>query len=172
MKRIIVISMLAFLFTLVLVPISNGQMAKEGSGKGKSFYVLNFTMLPMGEEVVQVNYEGYGISQGEMEDNIFNNASIHVVGGLLEIKGTYENDSGLIGFSRPDGDQIFATYKCSGQIGKTGKGTYTIVGGTGKLVGIQGQGEFNRFMLRPPAKGVGASYSTTEGSWKIVEPSK
>ena len=172
MKRIIVISILAFICTLVLIPISNGQMAKEGSGKGKSFYILNFTMLPMEKEVVQVNYEGYGISQGETEDNIFNNASIHVVGGTLATKGSYENDSGLISFTRPDGDQIFATYKCAGQLGKTGKGTYTIVGGTGKLVGIQGQGEFSRFMLRPPAKGVGASYSTTEGSWKIVEPTK
>lgn len=170
MKRIILISILAFMFTLVLVRISNGQMAKEGSGTGKTFYSIHYTMLPMGEEVVQVNYECFGVSQGETEDNIFHNASVHVVGGTLAIKGAYENDSGLMCFTRPDGDQIFATYKSAGQIGKASKGTYTIVGGTGKLVGIRGKGEFTRFMLRPAGKGVGAGYSIAKGSWKIGEP--
>jgi hypothetical protein len=75
-------------------------------------------------------------------------------------------------FTRPDGDQIFATYKCAGQVGKTGKGTYTIVGGTGKLLGIKGEGDFTRFMLRPTPKGVGAAYSIVKGNWKTVEPKK
>jgi hypothetical protein len=172
MKRIIVSSILAFVLTLVFVPISNAEMAKEGSLSGKAFYSVHYTMLPMGEELVQINYQAYGVSQSETEEGIFNNASIHVVGGLLSIKGAYENDSGLMCFTRPDGDQIFQTYKCAGQVGKTAKGTFTIVGGTGKFVGIQGGGEFTRFMLRPATKEVGASYSISKGSWKIVEPEK
>jgi hypothetical protein len=129
----------------------------KGSGSGKTFFSVHYTMLPMGEEVVQANYEANGVSQTEKEDNIFHNASVYVVGGLLAMKGTYENDSGVMCFTRPDGDQIFCTYKCAGQVAKSGKGTYTIVGGTGKLVGIQGEGDFTRFMLSPTPKGVGAA---------------
>jgi hypothetical protein len=34
-----------------------------------------------------------------------------------------------------------------------GKGTSILVGGTGKLVGIQGSAEFTRMSLRPVAEG-------------------
>jgi hypothetical protein len=172
MKKALLVLMVSFFPLASLTQVFGAEMAKEGSGTGKTFFSIHYTMLPMGEEIVQVNYEGYGVSETETEDNIFHNASVHVVGGTLSIKGAFENESGLMCFTRPDGDQIFATYKAAGQIGKTAKGTYTIVGGTGKLVGIQGGGEFTRFMLRPAAKGVGASYSISKGSWKIVEPKK
>ena len=144
----------------------------EGSGSGKMFFSAHYTMLPMGEEVVQANYECYGVSQGEKEENIFHNASVHIVGGLLATKGAFENESGLMSFTLPDGDQIFASYKGAGKVGKTAKGPYTIVGGTGKLVGVQGEGEFTRFMLHPTATGVGVGYCTIKGTWKTVEPKK
>jgi hypothetical protein len=172
MKRIIVISLLAFAFTLVLTPISNAQMAKEGGGQNKLFYSLHFNMLPMGEDIVQVNYEGYGVSHNEIGESTFNNASIHFLGSFLATKGAYENDSGLMCFTRPDGDQIFATYKSAGQVGKEAKGTYTLVGGTGKFVGVQGKGEYVNVTLRPITKEVGAGLTVSEGSWKIVEPTK
>jgi hypothetical protein len=172
MKRIIVISILAFMFTLFFIPISNAEMAKEGAGQNKLFYSLQLTMLPMGDEIVQVNYEGYGVSHNETGESTFNNASIHFMGSFLAIKGVYENDSGLMCFTRPDGDQIFTTYKAAGQVGKEAKGTYTIVGGTGKFAGIQGQGEFVNVTLRPIAKGVGAGLTVSEGRWKIGEPKK
>jgi hypothetical protein len=144
----------------------------KGSGSGKMFFSVHYTMLPMGEEVVQGNYECYGVSQGETEDNILHNASVYIVGGTLAIKGAFDNESGLMCFTRPDGDQIFARYKGAGQLGKNAKGTYTIVGGTGKLVGVQGEGEFTRFMLRPTAKGVGAGYCIVKGNWETGEPKK
>ena len=85
-------------------------------------------------------------------------------------KGRYEDESGFICYTRPDGDQIFMIYKCAGTAGKTGKGTFTFVGGTGKFVGMQGDGEFTRLNLSPPAKGVSATFNTSKGNWKIVEP--
>ena len=172
MRRIILVSALAVTVLVAFVPISNAEMAKEGLLSGKTTYSVHYTMLPMGEERAQVNYEGYGVSESQTGEGLLHNASVHVVGGLQAIKGAYENDSGLVCYTRPDGDQIFTTYKCAGQVGKTGKGTFTIVGGTGKFVGVQGEGEFTRIMLRPAAKGVGASYAISKGSWKIVEPKK
>jgi hypothetical protein len=52
-------------------------------------------------------------------------------------------------------------------MGKPGKGTGTIVGGTGKLVGITGTIEFTRYSLRPPAKGIMSSFFISKLSWKL-----
>jgi hypothetical protein len=84
-------------------------------------------------------------------------------------KGVYENDTGLISYTRPDGDQIFLTYKCSGTVGKSANGTATIVGGTWNFVGITGTSEFSRHSLRPPAEGVSGSFSISKVSWKLPE---
>jgi hypothetical protein len=123
----------------------------------------------MGEERVQMNYVAYGVSVSDTGKGIFHNASGHVVEGLLAVKGIYENDSGFVSFTRPDGDKVFYTYKASGALGKSAKGTFTFVGGTGKFVGIQGSGEFTRHSLRPPAKGVFASFSVSKFNWKLPE---
>jgi hypothetical protein len=172
MRKTILTSVLVLVLLITFVPFSNAQMAKEGSTSGRSTWITNFTLLPMGQERVQISYEGYGVSLSDTREGILHNASAYVVGSAHSFKGRYEDDSGFVRYTRPDGDQIFMTYKCAGEAGKTGKGTYTFVGGTGKFVGLQGSGEFTRFMLRPPKKGVGASLNISKGSWKIVEPKK
>jgi hypothetical protein len=172
MKRMLLASILALAVSVAFVPFSSSEMAKEGTTSGTTYWITNFTMLPMGQEILQINYEGWGVAVSDTGEGLLHNASAHVVGGLLSVKGVYENDSGLCSLTRPDGDQIFLTYKTSGESGKSGKGTFTYVGGTGKFVGIQGSGEFTRHMLRPPTKGYGASLSVTKSQWKIVEPKK
>ena len=167
MKRIIVASVLALAVLIAFAPFSSAEMAKEGSGSGIHYVITKTTVLPMGKGVIQINYEGWGITRSETGKGIVHNASAHVVGGLLVVKGEYKNDAGMVSLTRPDGDQIFFTYKASGVAGKSGKGTFTYVGGTGKCVGIQGGGEFTRHNLRPPAKGFGASLNISKHNWKI-----
>ena len=172
MKKIILTSILTFVLLVAFGPMAYAEMAKEGSTSGKTYWITKFTIFPMGKELAQINYEGWGVAVSDTGEGLLHNASSHVVGGLLVVKGLYENDSGLVSLTRPDGDKIFLKYKTSGVAGKSGKGTLTYVGGTGKFVGIQGSGEFTRHMLRPPAKGFGASFSVTKSNWKIVEPKK
>jgi hypothetical protein len=173
MKRIILVSILAVAVLVAFVPISNAEMAKEGSTSGKITWIVHLKFLPMGEERAQVNYKGYGVSLSDTGEGLLHMASAYVLGGLQSIKGKYENDSGLIVYTRPDGDKIFVTYECSGVSGKVGKGTITYVGGTGKFVGIQGSGKFTRYMLQPIKKGkIGASLAVSKSQWKIVEPKK
>jgi hypothetical protein len=172
MRRIILVSALALALLVAFIPISNAEMAKEGSTSGKTYWIIKYNILPMGKGLAQINYEGWGVSVSDTGEGILHNASAHVVGGLLSVKGVYKNDSGLVSLTRPDGDQVFLAYKTSGMAGKTGEGTFNFVGGTGNFVGIQGSGEFTRHMLRPPAKGFGASFSVTKSQWKIVEPKK
>jgi hypothetical protein len=171
MKKTIILSIVIALF-VTLAPVVSAEMPKEGSTAGKTCWITKYNMLPMGNERVQINYEGWGVSVSDTGEGLLHNASGHVVGGLLSVKGVYENDSGLACFTLPDGDQIFLTYKTSGAAGKTGKGAFIYVGGTGKFVGLQGRGEFTRHMLRPPAEGFGASISVSKSQWKIVEVKK
>jgi hypothetical protein len=163
-------SMVLILTLLILAttgPVVAEEMAKEGSASSKAYWIANMKMLSMGKEIVQINYEGYGVVVGDTEKSLVHNASAHVVGGMLVINGVYENESGFITYIRPDGDKIFVSFKNSGQMGKSAKGTGSIVGGTGKFVGITGTIEHNRHMLLPPAKGVSASFTVGKGSWKL-----
>jgi hypothetical protein len=164
---------MALILTLLLLaaagPVVAEEMAREGSNSAKVYWTGTFTALPMGKELAQINYEGHSVRVSDNGKGLLHNATGHVVGGYLVVKGVYKNDTGLICYTRPDGDQVFFTYKCSGASGKSAKGTATIVGGTGKLVGITGTGEFTRYSLRPPAKGVFASFAVLTGSWKLPE---
>lgn len=164
---------MALILTLLLLvvagPVVAEEMAREGSGSSRIYWTGTFDVLPMGKERVQMNYEGYSVYVSDTEKGLLHHATGHVVGGLLAVKGVYENDSGLISYTRPDGDQIFLTYKCSGTMGKSAKGTIILVGGTGKFIGITGTGEFTRHSLRAPAKGVFASFAVSKSSWKLPE---
>lgn len=164
---------MALILTLLILATSGlvlaEEMAREGSISFRSSWITSVTALPMGKELLQLNYEGYGVTASDDEKGLLHNASAHVVGGLLIQKGIYENDSGLVCYTRPDGDQIFLTYKTSGTMGKGAKGSGTFVGGTGKFEGITGTLEFARYQLRPPSKEAGASFSLGKGTWKLPE---
>ncbi len=170
MRKTIMALMLTTVLLVCAVSVA-AEMAKEGTSSGKGFYSGALQMLPMGKERVQINYEVYGILVDDSGKGLFHNASQHVLGAMHVVKGAIE-DSGFIVSTLPSGDKVFMTYRCSGKMGKptTVKGTFTYVGGTGKVSGIQGGGEFTRYSLQPPAKGRSASISVSKSHWKIVEP--
>ena len=145
------------------------EMAREGSVSSRASWTSSYTVLPMGKKLLQINYDGYGVAVSDTVKGLLHNASARVVGGMLIQNGVYDNDSGLICYTRPDGDQIFVAYKTSGKVGKGAKGIGTFVGGTGKFEGITGTLEFTRYQLRSPAKGAGASFSLAKGTWKLPE---
>ena len=169
MLRKSMVSILTLLILATAAPVVAEEMAREGSSTVRAYWTVTMTALPMGKELVQINYEGYGVVVGDTEKSLLHNASAHAVGGMLISKGVYENESGLATYTRPDGEKIFVTFKGSGQMGKSAKGIGTIVGGTGKFEGITGTMEYNRYQLRPPAKGAGASVMIGKGTWKLPE---
>jgi hypothetical protein len=73
---------------------------------------------------------------------VLHNASFRCIGAFHGVKGEHNHGSASCVMIRRDGDQIFLTMKSGGKLGGGSKGTLTIVGGTGKLVGIQGSAEF------------------------------
>ena len=160
--------LILILFLLVAVGKNFGEeMAKEGSDTSKNFVTGTAKALPMGEQHLQLTYEGSGIYMSDTEGGFLNNASVYVLGALHAVKGTFEEDSGSMVLTVPGGDKAFVTYKGSGNLGKDAKGTYTYVGGTGKFTGITGGGEFTRSHLQPASKGVWAAITLFKGNWKL-----
>jgi hypothetical protein len=168
MKKILIFS-LVMMFCFVSGLANAKEIAKEGTESGTMSYSGPVKLLTMGKELVQMNYEGLGVYLGE---GPMNNASFRFIGALQIVKGVYDNDFGLVVFTTPEGHKAFATYEAAGRIGAGGKGTFKYVGGTGKLSGLQGGGEFTRISLRPSAEGTIQGYNKVKGHWKLPQTKK
>jgi len=166
MKKI-TLFLLSGLIVLVAFSFAYAQIPKEGT----SSYIIGFSgtykAVAMGQERVQMTYEVFGVIVSDASDCILQNASLRCVGSFHAIKGVYEDDSGFCFCTRPDGDQLFTSYKASGRLGAVGKGTVTYVGGTGKFIGIQGSGEFSRINVRPAAEGTLQGYNRVKDHYKL-----
>jgi hypothetical protein len=167
MKRVILVSALALALLVTFIPLSNAEMAKEGSGAGTTYYVVSWKPVLMhGQERVQIDYQAIGIHEADDESSILYHTTTNCVGAVNGVKGVYK-EMGLCTATRPDGDQIYLSYETTGEVGKGAKGTYKFVGGTGKCEGITGTGEFTRMNLRPPTKKHHASIAKHKYNWKI-----
>jgi hypothetical protein len=154
-------------FLFAFGPEAKAQVPKEGTISYTESLCATFKALPMGEERLQMTYEIFGVMIGETPEDLFHNASIRCLGGFHAVKGEYNNSSGFCVATRLDGDQIFVTYKMAGKVGRAYKGTYTIVGGTGKLVGIQGSIEYTGGAVRRAAEGTFQVYDRGKGHYKM-----
>jgi hypothetical protein len=160
------IFLLALLLLISAGTVFGAEMAKEGSDTVKTGFIATFQVLAQGKEYLQWNYVANGVVQTENEASPLYMSSTHCVGSLKAIKGEYK-EIGLCTYNRPDGSQIYGSYEGIGKLGQGAKGSFTFVGGTEKLVGITGGGEWTRTSLKDPAKGVAASISKFTFNWKI-----
>ncbi len=156
---------------LVIILVAFGteakaQIAKEGVLSETWTYSGSFKALPMGQERVQITYDSMGVSIGDTSEDLLHNASFRCVGTIHAVKGEYNNNGSCVA-TRPDGDQVFLTYKSVGNLGVSSKGASTIVGGTGKLTGIQGNFEYTEFFLRPAAEGTYQTCLKGKGQYKL-----
>ncbi len=166
MKKIVLVTMFAFILAVAFCLSANAEMAKEGSAEGKAYYTVMVNVLPMEKGRVQLNYTAHTIHSFADKDSPFYNTTGKCLGFLHIVKGEYK-ESGSCVFIRRDGDKIFATHKAKGKLGGAAKGTITITGGTGKCAGIQGGGEFTRYSLPRLEEAVHMSYSEIKFNWKM-----
>ncbi len=161
------LALLSILVVSGFFGLAHAQIPKEGTQSYLIGYSTTYKIVAMGQERFQMAYEVLGVIVSDATDCILQNASLRCVGSFHAIKGVYEDDSGFCVCTRPDGDQIFTSYKSSGKLGALGKGTVTYVGGTGKFVGIQGGGEFTRMTVRPSAEGTSQGYNRVKDQYKL-----
>jgi hypothetical protein len=167
MRRIIVASLLTFALFGTFGLVANAEMEKEGEGICKTAMSWTMKTIPMGKERLHANFEVTGVVVEAPADSPLFNATFYALGSVHAIKGAYE-ESGFIRWTRPDGDQIFATYNVAGKMGGERKITQTFVGGTGKCAGITGGGEAIGIRgLRPATKEIRMAVSVGKFHWKI-----
>jgi hypothetical protein len=167
MKKALMTLTLTFFLLATAGFVFGAEMAKEGSGTGTYYYTGSAQVHAQGKENIVINYEARGVSGTDInETSPFFMTSVLCVGSVKGMKGILK-ESGLCTMTRPDGDKIYMSYEGDGKMGAPMKGPYTLVGGTGKCMGITGSGEFTRTSLKGPAEGISASFSISKGSWKI-----
>ena len=114
-----------------------------------------------------MTYEVMGVVVGDGGEGPLHNASVRCLGGFHVVNGAFEDESGSCVYTRPDGDQVFQVSKATGRMGVAARGTFTLVGGTGKMAGITGGGEFTRTGVRSAAEGTSQSYARSKGAYKL-----
>jgi len=167
MKKAVLALILGIALLVAFGMEAKAQIPKEGTISDTWAFTGTFKALAMGQERLQMTYEVMGVIIGDTSEDLFHNASFRCLGALHAVKGEFNDDSGLCVCTLLDGDQIFSTYKATGKVGVRAKVTQTIVGGTGKLAGIQGNGEFTRFGLRRAAEGTFQGYEKGNGQYKL-----
>jgi hypothetical protein len=173
MKTISLVSILILVFFIAFAATVEAQIPKQGSTSYTAIYAGTWKAVGMGQDRYQMTYEHTGAMISDTGEGIFHNATFHCIGSHSSVNGNYDDDSGLCTITCLDGDKAFFTYKASGNDFKGGKQTNTLVGGTGKLAGLQGGAEATRIVLRasgPPASQYQGPYqglSKSKGQYKL-----
>jgi hypothetical protein len=167
MHKAFVVLAVGLISGLAVAADAPAPIPKEGSIGSLSTYSGTVKALPLGKDRAQISYEVMGVVISDTGEGILHNSSVRCLGGMHVVNGAFEDESGSCVYTRPDGDQIFQTSKATGKIGVAAKGTYTLVGGTGKMTGITGGGEYTRTNVRPAAEGTSQSYARSKGTYKL-----
>ena len=165
MKRSLTVGSLAILLAYTS-PVS-AQMAKEGVISSNTVFTGSSVVLAIGNERIQINYEGTGLSLNSSGEGFGHFSTWWCVGSLQAVKGQWDNESGLCQATFADGDKTYSTYQAKGAFGNPVKGTWQYVGGTGKYEGITGGGEFTRISGRPAKEGTFQSNNINTGTYKL-----
>ncbi len=165
MRIAIVVAAMALLSTGVLAADKAVSIPKEGTISGRNVTSGSLQIVPLGKEQARGTYDTTGVQIGE--GSFLYNASIHCVGGMTIIHGGWDDESGECIYTLPDGDQVSFAYKAAGRAGGESRGTWRFIEGTGKLAGIEGNGEFSRYGVRSAAQGTSQSVSRFAGTYKL-----
>jgi len=150
-----------------LAAAADPPLPKEGTSSYLNALSGTVKAMPIGKDRVQLAYDVMGVSLSDTGEGLLHNASVRCLGGMLVVNGAFEDEAGSCVYTRPDGDQAFTTYRASGKPGVAAKGTYSYVGGTGKLAGMSGGGEFTRYNVRPAAEGTSQSVTRGKGTFRL-----
>jgi hypothetical protein len=167
MRPIVNLLLLAF----VTSPAVAADVPAPLTGAGTFSFVAagsgTINKMQLGEDRAQVSYESLGGATSPTGEGPFHNVSIRCVGGFHLRNGSFDDDSGSCGVTRPDGHQVFYVYRAAGTPHVGVKGTFTLVGGTGKMKGITGGGDLTRLTLHHAKEGTAQNVTRGVGAFKL-----
>ena len=169
MKKTVLALILGIALLAAFGTEAKAQIPKEGTISCVTGFSGTAKILPMGQEDIGMTYELMGAIISDTDADPYHDTSFRCLGTLHAVKGEFNDDRGFCVSIRPDGDKIFWTFKGAGKVGPGGvnKGTFTIVGGTGKMTGIQGSTEYTVMGVRPAAEGTFQDYMRCKGWYKL-----
>ena len=113
-----------------------------------------------------ITYDGIASMKDKNGDQVFNNVSVHCVGGLTTQGGNFADETGMCRFDLFDGESVFIKYTGKGTTGVDGSGAFVFVRGTGKYENITGSGFSSRQNLKSKAPGFSTSMNQMSGEYK------
>jgi hypothetical protein len=168
MFLLIVSALLAVATPHIVSAADAAPIPREGSSTILGMGSATSKALPLGKDRVQLSWEYLGAQTALDGVPLTDNATSRCVGSLRAFNGEYEEFTNACVFTRPDGDQLFWTEReVTGRMGSGSKGTGQFVGGTGKLAGITGRGEWTRVIVRPAAEGTFQTVARIKVTYKL-----
>jgi hypothetical protein len=123
--------------SLLPIAVQAADLPKEATDSFSNIWVSTISNSMQQGANPFLTYELNGITQNDAGGPMFNLLGLRCV-GMGDGRGGGEfTDRGTCTYTDKDGDHIFAPYTSKGW-----RGTYEVVGGTGKFVGITGAGEY------------------------------
>lgn len=168
MKKASIIVVITLLSLNLSGIVFSDEIAKEGSGDYLGGKSGTGTVLTLGKDRFQSNFEETGVIVTAPQNSPITNATFRVLGTILSIDGKYKG-SGAVLLTRPNGDQIFGIFQNEGVFG-TGQltGVIEIIGGTGECAGIEGAMEMlPRPVVKTSKEGAYQGLGAGKINWKI-----
>ena len=168
MKKALILLFSVFFFLVSFGNVFSEEMAKEGTGSGRSFASGTWKGYPLEEGTQFVAWEQKGVGLSDDPKSPFHNMSQNCAGVQLWNKGVGTTIGYCIGLA-PDGDKVLFEVKQDNLKPGPGlkKGTFKWIGGTGKFAGIEGGGEYTNYGVRPAEDGSYQTVGTQKGSYKL-----
>jgi hypothetical protein len=156
-------SILVLGLSLALLTISGSdvlaQASKEISEPSTSTWYGPFKVLPLGEDRNFITYDSTGVFISDEGKGLFHEVTARASGSFLVEKGVIKNYGGYLCIFLKSGDKVFGKYSAPEfKAGTPFNGKTTIIGATGKSIGIEGGWDWTSYTLRPAAEGIGQSY--------------
>jgi hypothetical protein len=166
MRTAIVAAATWLLSGLAVAADTPAAIPKQGNLSGSQEVSGPFTSMHLGTDRLHLTWDVTGVRTSDSGD-ILHNAKVRCLGSFLAVNDIFDNELDSCIYTRPDGDQVFAVVKGTGKVGGEALGTVTLVGGTGKLVGITGSMEFTRTSVIQDGANM-KSTSRSRGTYKLL----
>jgi hypothetical protein len=135
------------------------QASKEIIEPVNLIYYATTKALPMGEDRSFITLDIFGVLLCDEGKGLFHEATAHTAGSFFREKGVIK-DYVIYGYYLlKNGDKVFVMLNAEIKPGVPAKGKVTIIGGTGKCAGIQGNWEYTTYALRPAVEGIIQGYN-------------
>ena len=98
------------IFTILFSMLSTTAFANSGKINLEGFGSWDITAINAGKGDLAITYDGIASMKDKNGDQVFNNVSVHCVGGLTTQGGNFADETGMCRFDLFDGESVFIKY--------------------------------------------------------------